>query len=105
MLVLNKLTSPRAKRTRACRCACCSEHGVAHDVWRSLEQVGNKSDLVHEREVPHDEGQKLAVEWGVPFIECSAKLNSNIEEIFHKLIAHTEGRSDGADGEKKCAVM
>jgi len=34
----------------------------------------------------------MALEWGVPFIECSAKYNMNIEDIFQKLIAHTEAR-------------
>jgi Ras family protein len=67
--------------------------------------VGNKSDLVHEREVQREEGQALAEEWGVPFIECSAKYNMNIEEIFQRLIAHTEARSEGGDGDKKCVVM
>jgi len=34
----------------------------------------------------------MASEWGVPFIECSAKNNTNIEDIFQRLIAHTEAR-------------
>lgn len=52
--------------------------------------MGNKSDLVHEREVATEEGQRLADEWGVPFIESSAKFNTNIEEIFRKLILQCE---------------
>lgn len=43
--------------------------------------VGNKSDLVHEREVVTEEGQRLADEWGVPFLESSAKYNMNVEEV------------------------
>eukprot|EP00277_Geminigera_cryophila_P004425 CAMPEP_0179430842 /NCGR_PEP_ID=MMETSP0799-20121207/15874_1 /TAXON_ID=46947 /ORGANISM="Geminigera cryophila, Strain CCMP2564" /LENGTH=253 /DNA_ID=CAMNT_0021207461 /DNA_START=200 /DNA_END=961 /DNA_ORIENTATION=- len=67
--------------------------------------VGNKNDLVHEREVGAEEGQRLADEWGVPFIESSAKFNSNVEEVFRKLIATCEQRSEGSEGEKKCSVM
>ena len=96
--------------------------------------VGNKNDLVHEREVACEEGQRLADEWGVPFIESSAKYNTNVEEVFRKLIATCEARSEvnllsccvwvlflflgqtvmtifvwgfgqGADGEKKCSIM
>jgi len=67
--------------------------------------VGNKNDLVHEREVAAEEGQRLADEWGVPFIESSAKYNTNVEEVFRKLIATCETRSEGVDGEKKCQIM
>ncbi len=28
-----------------------------------------------------EEGQRLADEWGVPFIESSAKYNTNVEEV------------------------
>ena len=56
--------------------------------------VGNKNDLVHEREVAAEEGQRLADEWGVPFIESSAKYNTNVEEVFRKLIATCETRSE-----------
>jgi len=56
--------------------------------------VGNKNDLVHEREVATEEGQRLADEWGVPFIESSAKYNTNVEEVFRKLIATCETRSE-----------
>eukprot|EP00287_Rhodomonas_sp_CCMP768_P004093 CAMPEP_0196728116 /NCGR_PEP_ID=MMETSP1091-20130531/8900_1 /TAXON_ID=302021 /ORGANISM="Rhodomonas sp., Strain CCMP768" /LENGTH=311 /DNA_ID=CAMNT_0042070823 /DNA_START=45 /DNA_END=980 /DNA_ORIENTATION=- len=66
--------------------------------------VGNKSDLVHEREVPTEEGQTLADGWGIPFLECSAKFNHNIEQVFKGLIAHTEvGGEAQKDG--KCRVM
>eukprot|EP00286_Rhodomonas_abbreviata_P029855 CAMPEP_0181293074 /NCGR_PEP_ID=MMETSP1101-20121128/2865_1 /TAXON_ID=46948 /ORGANISM="Rhodomonas abbreviata, Strain Caron Lab Isolate" /LENGTH=168 /DNA_ID=CAMNT_0023397625 /DNA_START=53 /DNA_END=559 /DNA_ORIENTATION=- len=66
--------------------------------------VGNKSDLVHEREVPTEEGQALADQWGVPFLECSAKFNQNVEETFKRLIAHTEVGGD-APKDGKCRIM
>ena len=67
----------------AARGACISEltwGGGAEDIPHVL--VGNKSDLVHEREVAPEEGQRLADEWGVAFIESSAKFNTNVEEVY-----------------------
>jgi GTPase SAR1 family protein len=66
--------------------------------------VGNKSDLVHEREVATEEGQRLADEWGVPFLESSAKFNMNVEEVFKRLIAQTEAGQDNGKGDKNCTV-
>ena len=63
--------------------ACISEltwGGGAEDIPHVL--VGNKSDLVHEREVAPEEGQRLADEWGVAFIKSSAKFNTNVEEVY-----------------------
>jgi GTPase KRas protein len=48
--------------------------------------VGNKSDRGSEREVSRDEGAALAEEFGCPFIETSAKDNTNIDEAFYTLI-------------------
>merc|ERR1712070_537278 len=42
--------------------------------------VGNKSDLV--RMVQSSEGQALADEFRIPFLECSAKEGDNIEQVF-----------------------
>mmetsp|Transcript_46755 Transcript_46755/g.97849 ORF Transcript_46755/g.97849 Transcript_46755/m.97849 type:complete len:326 (-) Transcript_46755:27-1004(-) len=68
--------------------------------------VGNKSDLVHDREVPTEEGQRLAERWGIPFVECSAKQCTNIEEVFKRLIAKTApAESEGHSEKKGCAVM
>ena len=36
-------------------------------------QVGNKSDIADRRQVSTDEGQQKAAEFGVMFIETSAK--------------------------------
>ena len=45
--------------------------------------VGNKSDIQeNERQVSYQEGKKLAEQYGVKFIEASAKENTNISEIF-----------------------
>jgi len=44
--------------------------------------VGNKADLGSERVVSEEEGKALAKQWGCPFVECSAKTNDHISEIF-----------------------
>mmetsp|Transcript_27703 Transcript_27703/g.47399 ORF Transcript_27703/g.47399 Transcript_27703/m.47399 type:complete len:91 (+) Transcript_27703:408-680(+) len=52
--------------------------------------VGNKSDLKIERQVSSEEGKQLAQKWGCPYIECSAKHNENIVELFTKLLIEVE---------------
>ena len=47
--------------------------------------VGNKCDMEAERQVSFDEGQNMASELGVPFLETSAKNKINIDECFRKL--------------------
>uniref|UniRef100_A0A4W4E0G9 small monomeric GTPase n=1 Tax=Electrophorus electricus TaxID=8005 RepID=A0A4W4E0G9_ELEEL len=44
--------------------------------------LGNKADATHERVVKREEGEKLAKEFGVPFIETSAKSGLNVELAF-----------------------
>lgn len=45
--------------------------------------VGNKVDCKEtERQVSFAEGEGLAKKYGVPFVECSAKDNYNISDIF-----------------------
>eukprot|EP01129_Flabellula_baltica_P006493 TRINITY_DN2435_c0_g1_i3.p1 TRINITY_DN2435_c0_g1~~TRINITY_DN2435_c0_g1_i3.p1 ORF type:complete len:188 (+),score=33.67 TRINITY_DN2435_c0_g1_i3:66-629(+) len=50
------------------------------DVPRVL--VGNKCDLEHERKVPFHVGQATAKEWGVSFVETSAKEGKNVDNVF-----------------------
>ena len=41
--------------------------------------VGNKNDISHEREVSYDDGESLANELGISFIEASAKTGHNVD--------------------------
>lgn len=50
--------------------------------------VGNKCDLERLREVPHDEAETFAKQFGLEFIEASAKENTNVDEAF-ALLART----------------
>ncbi|KAJ1898260.1 GTP-binding protein [Kickxella alabastrina] len=75
--------------------------------------VGNKSDLKEERQVSNSEAKELALKYKCPYIETSAKENSNIEEMFVKSVKiANKARGDeeedgaGADGDKSmCIVM
>ncbi|KAH9941350.1 small GTPase superfamily [Amylocystis lapponica] len=48
--------------------------------------VGTKMDLTHEREVSRAQIQELAVRWGLPFYETSAKRNWHVSEVFEDLV-------------------
>ncbi|KAM4524466.1 ras-related protein Rab-26 isoform 1-T1 [Odontesthes bonariensis] len=44
--------------------------------------LGNKADSTHDRVVKREEGERLAKEFGVPFMETSAKSGLNVELAF-----------------------
>ncbi|KAL7713370.1 ras-related protein Rap-1b [Entamoeba marina] len=54
-------------------------------VYVPIIVVGNKNDLEDERQVTLDEGKQLAEEFGINFIECSAKEYININELFETI--------------------
>ncbi|KAH7445626.1 hypothetical protein KP509_01G018400 [Ceratopteris richardii] len=53
--------------------------------------VGNKTDLVDKRQVSIEEGDAKAKEFGVMFIETSAKAGFNIKALFRKIAAALPG--------------
>ncbi|PWN51724.1 putative SEC4-like Rab/GTPase [Violaceomyces palustris] len=54
--------------------------------------VGNKSDWEEKRVVTAEQGEALAAELGIPYIETSAKSNSNVEEAFFNLARDVKAR-------------
>ncbi|OTB06503.1 hypothetical protein M426DRAFT_111725 [Hypoxylon sp. CI-4A] len=48
--------------------------------------VGNKCDLESEREVPRQDGEALAKQFGCPFVETSAKSRTNVDKAFFDLV-------------------
>lgn len=48
--------------------------------------VGNKSDLEERRQVSVDEARGKAEEWGVQYVETSAKTRANVDKVL--LITH-----------------
>lgn len=57
------------------------ERYAGDNVTRVL--VGNKCDLAPKREVSYDEGEALANEFGIRYVETSAKDSTHVEEAFH----------------------
>lgn len=43
--------------------------------------VGNKSDLGEKRKVPLSEATGRATQWGVPYVETSAKTRANVDKV------------------------
>ena len=49
--------------------------------------IGNKSDVdANQRQVPSNQAQKLADEWGIPYMETSAKTSYNNTECFDEIV-------------------
>jgi len=44
--------------------------------------VGNKSDLVMDREISEEDGKKMAEKLGMDYLETSVKLDKNVNEVF-----------------------
>lgn len=71
-------------------------NGLREQIYRILDKdttehvpivlVGNKCDLEAERQVNKEEAEHLANEWGIGFIETSAKNKININEVFEMLV-------------------
>lgn len=48
--------------------------------------VGNKCDLIHQRQVRTEDGLGLAEYWACPFTECSAKNAHNVNTVFAEIV-------------------
>jgi len=67
--------------------------------------IGNKCDWEEKRAVSTEQGQALADELGIPFMEVSAKSNINVEKAFFSLagdikkrLVDTQGARDSTGG-------
>ena len=69
--------------------------------------VGNKSDLNEKREVSAEEAQAKAEDYGVMFMEVSAKSGANVKSLFrkvaHALPCHDAVSGDAGGGSTKAA--
>jgi hypothetical protein len=54
--------------------------------------IGNKCDWEEKRAVSTEQGQALADELGIPFMEVSAKSNINVEKAFFQLAGDIKKR-------------
>ncbi|XP_044516061.1 ras-related protein Rab-8B [Gracilinanus agilis] len=59
------------------------EEHASSDVERMI--LGNKSDMNDKRQVSKERGEKLAIDYGIKFLETSAKSSINVEEAFFTL--------------------
>tara|TARA_B100000902_G_C27186152_1_gene851459 strand:- start:496 stop:1158 length:663 start_codon:yes stop_codon:yes gene_type:complete len=60
------------------------EKFTLHEKRKPIMLVGSKCDAESMREVSKEEGIEKAMELGCEYIECSAKENINIEDVFQK---------------------
>ncbi|XP_075904725.1 ras-related protein ralB-B-like isoform X2 [Nelusetta ayraudi] len=77
--------------------------------------VGNKSDLEERRQVSADEAAQKAGEWGVQYVETSAKTRANVDKVFFDLMREVckkkmaESKDkNGPSGKKKkkrCCIL
>ncbi|XP_075469115.1 ras-related protein Rab-8A isoform X2 [Ascaphus truei] len=56
--------------------------------------LGNKCDVNEKRQVSKEKGEKLALEYGIKFIETSAKANINVENAFFTLARDIKAKMD-----------
>ena len=66
--------------------------------------VGNKIDLVDQRVVSTNDGEKLATSSGIPFYETSAKTKHNLEVIYLEIAREIE-RGKKGDGSCCCTLL
>ncbi|CAH1111270.1 unnamed protein product [Psylliodes chrysocephalus] len=59
------------------------EENASADVEKML--LGNKCELEEKRQVSKERGEQLAIEYGIKFIETSAKASIRVEEAFYTL--------------------
>ncbi|PIK46587.1 putative GTPase-like isoform X1 [Apostichopus japonicus] len=67
------------------------EHASA-DVEKMI--LGNKCDMDDKRQVSKEKGEKLAIEYGIKFMETSAKASINVEEAFVTLARDIKAKMD-----------
>ncbi|XP_068242546.1 LOW QUALITY PROTEIN: ras-related protein Ral-a-like [Palaemon carinicauda] len=81
--------------------------------------VGNKADLTDRRKVSEDEGKNRAAQWGVPYVETSAKTRANVDKVFYDLMreirsrklednkknANGKGKDPGKRKKHKCCIL
>lgn len=63
--------------------------------------IGNKCDVTDKKVISKEKGQALADEYGIKFLETSAKSNINVEEAFFTLARDIKKRLIDTVDDKK----
>ncbi|KAJ4931711.1 ras-related protein Rab-37-like isoform X1 [Gymnodraco acuticeps] len=66
--------------------------------------LGNKADVAAERVVKTEDGERLAKEYGVPFMETSAKTGVNVELAFLAIAKELKHRATQQQNEPKFQI-
>ena len=66
--------------------------------------IGNKCDWEEKRAVSTEQGQALADELGIPFLEVSAKSNINVDKAFYSLASDIKKRLSDASRDERSAA-
>lgn len=74
------------------------EEHASGDVEKMI--LGNKCDMTEKRNVSKERGERLAIEYGIKFMETSAKAGLNVEEAFFSIARSIKAKMDDkmADG-------
>ncbi|XP_012063310.1 PREDICTED: ras-related protein Rab-37 [Atta cephalotes] len=79
---------------------------VTHAYYRDAHEIiGNKSDCGTERAVKREDGERLAQEYKVPFMETSAKTGLNVELAFLAVARELKARKSDNPDETKFNVQ
>lgn len=78
------------------------DNKITQGIGRVLPRVlvGNKTDLTVNREVSNEEGEALAKQLGIPYIECSAKKGDFINDVFSNLLLEINKHENNIDFSK-----
>ena len=60
--------------------------------------VGNKCDMEDRRQVQFDEGREFAAQFGMPFLETSAKATQNVDMAFDTMTREIKDKMKKAPG-------
>ncbi|KAJ3417072.1 DNA-binding transcription factor rap1 [Chytridiales sp. JEL 0842] len=71
--------------------------------------VGNKCDLEDDRVVAKEQGSQLATQWGVTFLETSARKKINVDEVFFDVVKQINKsmpqKEKKSKDKKKCSIL
>ena len=62
--------------------------------------VGNKSDMISKKVVDSEKAKEMADTVGMPFLETSAKVSTNVEEAFVRMAVDMKQRKDSISGSR-----